>query len=100
MLDFLGSFSLIVYFLLGIGVGLTVFPKRWLKANDRVQTAGICLTLFSMGASVGSSPTFLEDLRTAGLQAVAFALATMAGSVLAVWLLSRLLPGKEGGDGE
>ncbi len=96
-MDFLGSFSLIIYFLLGIGIGLTVFPKKWLKGNDWVQTAGICLTLFSMGASVGSSPTFLEDLRTAGLQAVVFALATIGGSVLVVWLLSRFLKGKAGG---
>ena len=94
MFDFLGPFSLIVFFLIGIVIALTVFPLKWLKLNGWLQTAGICLTLFSMGASMGGSTTFLEDLRTAGVQALLCALATMAGSVLLVWALSRLALGR------
>ena len=91
LFDFLGPFSLIVFFLIGIVIGLTIFPLKWLKANSWLQTIGISLTLFSMGASMAGSPTFLEDLRTAGVQALLFAAATIAGSVLLVYILSRVV---------
>ena len=68
MFDFLGPFSLIVFFLIGIVIGVMIFPLKWLKANSLLQTAGISLTLFSMGASMAGSPTFLADLRAAGLR--------------------------------
>lgn len=96
MLDFLGPFSLIVFFAIGILVGTTIFPIKWLKLNGWLQTAGISLTLFSMGASMAGSPTFLEDLRAAGIQAFLYAVVTIAGSVLLVWLLSRLVMKKAG----
>lgn len=97
MFDFLGPFSLIVFFLIGIVIGVTVFPLKWLKANSLLQTAGISLTLFSMGASMAGSPTFLADLRAAGLRAVVFAVATMSCSVLMVYILSRLVFPKDAG---
>nr|WP_243249447.1 LysO family transporter [Anaerotruncus rubiinfantis] len=93
--DFLGPFSLIVFFIIGIAIGLTIFPVKWLKVNSWVQTVGISLTLFSMGASMAGSPTFLADLRTAGVQALCYALVTIAGSVLLVYLLSRIALKKE-----
>ncbi len=96
LFDFLGPFSLIVYFAAGILIGVTVFPLRWLRLNGWLQTAGIALTLFSMGASMAGSPTFLADLRTAGVRALLFAAATIAGSVLLVYILSRIaLPRRE-----
>ena len=101
MFDFLGSFSLIVYFVIGIVIGVTIFPLKWLKLNGWLQTIGISLTLFSMGASMAGSPTFLADLRSAGIQALLFAAVTIACSVLLVWALSRIaFPRRgEGGDG-
>ena len=99
MLEFLGPYALIVFFLIGIVIGLTLFPLKWLKLNGWLQTVGIGLTLFSMGATMGGSPTFLQDLRTAGVRALLFALATIAGSVLLVWALSRLTLGNGKGEG-
>lgn len=96
MFDFLGPFSLIVFFAIGIAIGVTIFPLKWLKVNGWLQMTGISLTLFSMGASMAGSPTFLEDLRVAGVQALLYALATMAGSVLLVYILSRLVFRKAG----
>lgn len=90
LFDFLGPFSLIVYFAVGIIIGVTIFPLRWLRLNGWLQTAGIALTLFSMGASMAGSPTFLTDLRTAGVRAFLFAAVTIAGSVLLVYILSRI----------
>lgn len=90
LFDFLGPFSLIVFFVIGIAVGVTVFPLKWLKVNGWLQTAGIALTLFSMGASMAGSPPFLTDLRTAGVRAFLFALVTVACSVLLVYILSRI----------
>lgn len=95
MLDFLGPFSLIVYFALGVALGVKLFPLKWLKVNGWLQTAGISLTLFSMGASMGGSPTFLSDLRTAGVQAFLYAAVTILCSVLLVWALSRFAFRKE-----
>ena len=92
MFDFLGPFSLIVFFLIGIVIGVMIFPLKWLKANSLLQTAGISLTLFSMGASMAGSPTFLADLRAA-----VFAVATMSCSVLMVYILSRLVFPKDAG---
>ncbi|NBI79626.1 hypothetical protein D3Z39_12255 [Anaerotruncus colihominis] len=96
------TFSLIVFFLIGIVIGVTIFPLKWLKANSLLQTAGISLTLFSMGASMAGGPTFLADLRAAGLRAAVFAVVTMSCSVLLVYILSRLVfpkdAGKAGGE--
>ena len=52
------------------------------------------LTLFAMGASLGSSPTFLADLKEAGLLAVLFSVSTVVCSVLAVWWVGRRFFGK------
>ncbi len=97
MFDFLGPFSLIIFFVIGIVIGATVFPLKWLKINGWLQIIGIALTLFSMGASMGGSPTFLTDLRSAGVKAFLYAIVTIAGSVLAVFLLCRAIM-KKGDD--
>ena len=91
MFDFLGPFSLIVFFVIGIVIGATAFPLKWLKINGWLQIVGIALTLFSMGASMAGSPTFLADLRSAGIKAFLYAIVTIAGSVLAVFLLCRAI---------
>lgn len=90
-MDFLGIFSLIAVFVIGIVLGATVFPRKWLKANSWLQVIGIALTLFSMGASMAGSPAFLADLRTAGIKAFLYALVTIAGSVICVHILCKLV---------
>ena len=89
------SFSTLIYLAVGIGIGLTLFPKKFLKWNSKLQVLGIALLLFAMGASLGGSPTLLEDIKSAGGQAILFALATIAGSVLMVYLLTRLFLDKK-----
>ena len=92
-MNFLSSFSILIFLALGILLGATIFPKKLLKLNNKLITIGVALLLFSMGASLGGSPTFFEDVVSAGGQAAVFAVATVAGSVLMVWLLTRLFKG-------
>ncbi|HLW60447.1 MAG TPA: LysO family transporter [bacterium] len=50
-------------------------------------TAGVVLILFTLGMRVGTDPLLLGRLQVLGAEAVVFAVLTIAGSVLAVWLL-------------
>ncbi len=85
------SFLFILLFLVaGLLLGMTVFPKKLLKANGMLMTAGIVLVLFCMGVSLGSSPTLLADLTEAGSAALVLSLSAVAGSVAVVWLLAKL----------
>lgn len=85
-----------ILLVLGIGIllGATVFPKKFLGLNNKLSQAGVVLTLFAMGASLGSSPTFLADLKEAGLLAALFSVSTVVCSVLAVWWVGRRFFGK------
>ena len=69
-----------------------IFKSSFLES---VSEFSLLDTLIGLAAALIASPLLIPALGLWGT-----ALATMAGSVLAVWLLSRLLPGKEGGDGE
>ncbi len=95
-MDLLGSFAILVFLLIGIGLGLTFFPKKWLKYNNILQTVGISLTLFTMGVSLGGSPTFVEDMKQAGWQGFLFALVTVLGSIVMVYILVRLFLKRKG----
>lgn len=97
MFDFLGTFSLIIFFVIGITIGATVFPRKWLKVNSWLQVIGIALTLFSMGASMAGSPAFWTDLRTAGIKAFLYAVITIAGSVACVHIFCKIVM-KKGDD--
>lgn len=80
-----------ILLVLGVGIllGAFLFPKKLLGLNNKLSQAGVILTLFAMGASLGSSPTFLADLKEAGLLAILFSVSTVVFSVLAVWWVSR-----------
>ena len=90
------SFFILLFLVAGLLLGMTVFPKKLLKANSLLMTVGIALVLFCMGASLGSSPTLLADLTEAGTVAIALSVASVAGSVLVVWLLAKLFERGQG----
>ena len=90
------SFCILLFLLAGLLLGLSVFPKKLLKANNLLLTAGIALVLFCMGVSLGSSPTLGADLAQAGVSALVLSVAAVAGSVAAVWLLAKLFKGGRG----
>lgn len=89
-MDFFGTYSILLYLALGVALGATVFPKKWLSMNNHLITFGLSLALFAMGVSLGGSPTFFADVAAAGGQAAVFAIATTAGSTLLVWFLAKL----------
>lgn len=84
----MGPFGILLFLVAGLVLGATVFPKRWLGINSRFITAGLVIVLFSMGVTLGGSPTFVQDIMSAGGQAAVFAVATIAGSVFFVWLFA------------
>ena len=81
--------SVLIVLVVGILLGATIFPVKFLGINNKISQAGVVITLFAMGASLGSSPTFLADLEEAGLTALVFSAATVLFSVLAVWLIAK-----------
>lgn len=91
----LGSFSILAWLAGGVIIGALLQSRRWQKAVDGAITAGVALILFFMGVSLGSGPDLLRDLAQVGLPAAVMALCTVGGSVLVVWLLSRLFSRKE-----
>ncbi len=57
------------------------------RAACGLVTGGVALVLFILGARLGTDPALLRHLRVLGGEAAVFALLTVSGSVLAVWLL-------------
>lgn len=94
----LGTFSILGWLVGGVVIGalLRVRPRHQ-KIVDGVITAGVALVLFFMGVSLGGGPDLVRDLAAAGGPAAVMALCTVGGSVLAVWLLTRIFQTKGGG---
>ena len=72
----------------GVAVG-RFFPAKYRKQNEWVQLACTLLLIFSMGLGLGQQPDFFSDLAALGLSSLLFFLLPTAGSVAAVWLLTR-----------
>lgn len=64
-----------------------------------VANGSLVLLLLVMGASLGANRQIVDQLGVLGGQALFMAWATVVGSVLAVYLLSRVLPGIKGAMG-
>ncbi len=90
----------IIAMLIGICLGVAIFPKKWAKANSRIQMAFVLLILFSMGMGLGGNAHFFENVKEAGLQALGLSLATIGGSVLLVYIFTRLVPFKKNSKGD
>ncbi|MGL5676208.1 MAG: LysO family transporter [Cellulosilyticaceae bacterium] len=73
----------------GILVGLKCFPEKWSKYNHYVQLVSIVLLIFCMGVSLGSNPTFMEQLVSMGFKGVVFAVVPILGSIGCVYVLSE-----------
>ncbi|WRS28838.1 LysO family transporter [Oscillospiraceae bacterium MB08-C2-2] len=76
----------------GMGVGIWISGKEYkeklLKIAGKFQTVSLCVLLFTMGSWLGGSGDFWESLGKLGFQGAILALAGIAGSVLAVFLLT------------
>lgn len=73
---------------LGVVLGwLRLLPERIIAWSSKALTVGITLLLISMGMRIGSDQETIALLGNYGMQALAFAAATVAGSVVVVALL-------------
>ena len=74
--------------LLGILLRRTAIPG----IAGRIVTTVVVLLLFAMGCAIGRNRTVMDNLPRLGLDAFILATASVAGSVIAVLLISRYLP--------
>ncbi|MCL4426358.1 MAG: lysine exporter LysO family protein [Firmicutes bacterium] len=69
------------------------FPPRWLPWANQMAFFSILALLLAMGAKIGGDPGLLSSLGEMGLRATLLALASVGGSLAAVWLVARgLIP--------
>ena len=73
----------------GICAGRLLNRFRFLKHTGAAVSVIICLMLFVMGVKIGADENILKNVSALGLQALLFAAAGIAGSVLAASLLYR-----------
>lgn len=78
----------IAVMLLGVLAGRW-FPRQYKHLNERFQLVCTLLLIFAMGVSLGGSERVFADLAFIGGQSLLFCLVPTAGSIAAVYLLSR-----------
>jgi len=88
---------LIVVICLTAGIALGVITRRrerLLRTIDRLTTWFIYLFLFLLGLTVGLNRAIIANFGRLGLQAVAIALACVAGSLLPAYFVYRFFYAK------
>lgn len=86
---------------LSIGLGIFIgyrnlLSPKAIKWNSRLQNVWLLLLIFVMGMSIGMNGEVLSQLPTLGGKALLFAVATIIGSVLVVYIVSSVFLEKEG----
>lgn len=72
---------------------LVPFSPRIQKFIDKLGTVAIMILLFTMGIAIGANPQMMANLPSLGLKAILFAVVTVIGSTVAVWMVNRLAKG-------
>ncbi len=82
---------MVILIIMGIGVliGFKWFPESLQKINSQLQVVSIIALIFCMGISLGSNPSFIQDLMMLGYKSLVYAIFPIIGSVGMVYLLSR-----------
>lgn len=87
--------SLLLYLgmiVLGSIVGNKVMSReKEYKWVGKVQVVAIIVLIFTMGMRIGADERVVKSLKSIGLSAFVITLFTMTGSVLAVFLVRRLM---------
>lgn len=82
----------LVSLLLGCFIGwLGWVPNQWFRYLDRGIMWMLFAMLLSLGAQIGSNRELLEQLSLLGGRAFVISAFSVAGSVVAVWLVSRYI---------
>lgn len=86
---------LTVFFIMLLGVGLGyLFGRRLIWVRHGVLPI-IGLLLFLLGVEVGGDARIMSSWSTIGMDAVVITLAATGGSVVAAWLLWRMMSRRE-----
>jgi len=76
-----------------MGLGFFELAPEWLKRlTPALTSAGLVVLIGSMGVQIGGDPLLLSQIWLLGFKALILALATVGGSILAVYLALPLLP--------
>ncbi|MDF2586245.1 MAG: Protein of unknown function prokaryotic rane [Anaerocolumna sp.] len=73
----------------GIVVGIKLFPAKLKKLNERVQVISISLLIFAMGVSLGSKPDFFKELYSLGFESLILTIVPMVLSIILVFYLTE-----------
>ena len=87
--------DVIIIMCVGILVGKFLFPAKWKRINEFLQTVCTLLLIFSMGVLLGSRENFLSELTSLGFQSILFFLIPSVFSVVAVYPLTKLFLDKK-----
>lgn len=95
--DFL---SVIIVMSIGWFIGYKYFKEKYIKANSFFQTVCVALLIFCMGVSLGSRPTFFDDLKDLGINAVIYSVVPIIFSVVFVYFLTEITINRKGGQAD
>lgn len=84
-------FHIILIALSGVAAGYLLRNVRILQHVHSTITLTICFMLFVLGLSVGQNSEIISHLMRYGGQAFLVCMASIAGSVIAAWLLHRYI---------
>lgn len=84
--------TVLLIMLAGILTGFAInrYPLA-IKINDKLISWAIYLLLFLLGISVGLNKTIVQNLDKIGFQALIITVGAISGSVLALWIVYRVL---------
>ena len=82
--------DVIIIMCVGVLVGKFLFPAKWKRINEFLQTVYTLLLIFSMGILLGSRENFVQEITTLGFQSILFFLIPSVFSVIVVYPLTRI----------
>lgn len=88
-------FTIIGFMLSGMLLGF-LQRKKQLSKISRVITILIWLLLFLLGIEVGNNEQIIKGIHTLGLEAFILTIGGLLGSVIAAWILWKILYKKKG----
>jgi uncharacterized membrane protein YbjE (DUF340 family) len=84
--------TVLLLMLAGMATGFLLRQKpAVVKISEKLMSVTIYILLFLLGISVGLNKMIVRHLDRIGLQAILITLGAVAGSVLALWVLYRLM---------
>ncbi|MGP1569773.1 MAG: LysO family transporter [Eubacteriales bacterium] len=78
--------------LIGAIVGAKLLDKqKEYKVLSNISTVCLCVIIFAMGARIGSDDKVIKSLQTIGIKAFVITLFCFTGSILACFVIRKLL---------